>query len=560
MNPIPFFSRLAATSAFAACSFVRLFATTTTPAAESTPTVAPYTNNVPAYVEVPVPVTRDYSPRYVDGDRGFSSGFNTYNTYATYRPYYATFYFPPVTPPLDERIPSSRGFRSSQPFGALPQLKPYVGEIFYAPLSAHLHGERLSKKRFSRLDAYQAARSALLAELQAALAATRDADPATRTRALTVLAGQQAPRLAALETEAESMRENFVNGTFFQDGANWHDNRSWSLGDDLRYESRVDEFKVYRASAFFTAGLSPAQRRLLREFAMELDEPLGAPTASLALDAPTPRFFFAPETARVDLPRNLSPELAARIESFTAARTALKSELRAVIYQKDRAFFRFTRTHALRELAAQQAPRFADLETQAEEIRVALAAYPRPSRSRISAIPDELSQRMIAYFREKQDLQRTLTDRLASLKSEFPQHWAGPVSLGPGSQEIELTASRRATSDEKKRVAASRPQLATFLAEQNRRFDALIAQKTKIEVDLPVVLNAQLKPDAGPTGMSSLVNQLAVQLSRLELFQRYRDYETAVLEPGLNPEQRRLLFSAALVQLDLPLPPGSRDP
>jgi hypothetical protein len=167
---------------------------------------------------------------------------------------------------------------------------------------------------------------------------------------------------------------------------------------------------------------------------------------------------------------------------------------------------------------------------------------------------------MIAYFREKQDLQRTLTDRLASLKSEFPQHWAGPVSLGPGSKEIELTASRHATSAEKKRVAASRPQLATFLAEQNRRFDALIAKKSKIEIDLPVALSARLKPDAGPTGMNSLVKELAVQLSRLELFQRYRDYETAVLEPGLSPEQRRLLFSAALVQLDLPLPPGSRDP
>ena len=41
-----------------------------------------------------------------------------------------------------------------------------------------------------------------------------------------------------------------------------------------------------------------------------------------------------------------------------------------------------------------------------------------------------------------------------------------------------------------------------------------------------------------------------------EIWDKYRDYQTAVLLPGLSPEQRRLLFGAAVEQLALPLPAG----
>ncbi|MSU69998.1 MAG: hypothetical protein EXS39_04330 [Opitutaceae bacterium] len=45
-----------------------------------------------------------------------------------------------------------------------------------------------------------------------------------------------------------------------------------------------------------------------------------------------------------------------------------------------------------------------------------------------------------------------------------------------------------------------------------------------------------------------------------EDWQLYVDYRTAVLEPGLSPGQRRLLFDAALVDLELPLPGFDRGP
>ena len=42
----------------------------------------------------------------------------------------------------------------------------------------------------------------------------------------------------------------------------------------------------------------------------------------------------------------------------------------------------------------------------------------------------------------------------------------------------------------------------------------------------------------------------------METFWDYRDYQTAVFQPGLSPEQRRLLFDGALQKLALPLPDG----
>lgn len=561
MNPRPltrFSSRRLALAVLTALPFTFSLsaAPTTSTTTDSTPTVSAYTNQpTPTYTETYVPT---YSSSYYDGSRSFgNTGFSS-SYYSSFAPLF-TFYFPPTPPSLGAPILLFRRYSLGQPETTLPQLLPYVGEPFYAPLSAHLHREDLTKKQLARLDAYQAGRSAALVELHAKLSAIRDSDAPTRARALADFAAQQTPRLAALETEAEAIRENLVNGSFTQSGADWNDNRTWALGDDVRYESRVDEFKVIRASAFFASGLSPAQRRLLREFAMELDEPLGEPTAAIALDAAKPLFFFAPETARIELPADLTPEVSAKLDAYRDTKAALKAELRAVIYKQDRAFFSFTRTKALRALAEQQAPRLAALEVQAEELRQLLAAYPRPSRPPMSFLPDELNNRISTYMREKQELQRTLVDKLAATKAEFPTHRVEYSRQGEG-YGVEIVTSRRASRSEIAKVDAIKAQLAIFNADQSRRFSTLTQQKNKIQTDLNRAVKAKLKPTDNNVDMDLLLRNFASQFAQQETWQRYRDYDTAVLEPGLSPEQRRLLYADALVQLDLPLPRGSKSP
>jgi len=528
-------------------------ATTTTPTEPTPPPTAAYTNQ-PVYSE-----RVDYYPNY--NSSNYNSSFNSpsFSTTSYYYAPLATFFFPPTPPPLGGPILLFRRYGLSQPETQLPQLLPYVGEPFYAPLSAHLHREDLSKKQRTRLDAYQAARSAQLIELHAKLVAVRDAAPATRIRTLQEFAAQQTPILAALELEAEALRENLVSGSFIQNGADWNDNRTWALGDDLRYESRVDEFKVIRASAFFAAGFSPAQRRLLRELAIEMDQPLTEPTAELSLDAPKPYFFFAPETARIRLPDDLSPEITAKIEAYQAAKTSLKATLRAVIYKNDRAFFSFNRTKAFRALAVEQAPALAQIEIQAEEIRTLLAPYPRASRPAVPIIPESLNTRIAGFLREKQSLQRTLVEKFAAIKAAFPENRVEYIRLGD-SYGIEIVSNRRASRAEESKVTALRAELAPFNTEQSRRLAALNREKDLIQKSLLEIAKTKLKPDATAADVDGLIKHFAQKFAESEGWQRYRDYDTAVFEPGLSPEQRRLLFADALVQLDLPLPRGSRDP
>jgi hypothetical protein len=107
---------------------------------------------------------------------------------------------------------------------------------------------------------------------------------------------------------------------------------------------------------------------------------------------------------------------------------------------------------------------------------------------------------------------------------------------------------------------ALRAELASFNAEQSRRVSALIREKDFIQKSLLEVAKTKLKADATAADVDGLIKHFAQKFSDQESWQRYRDYDTAVFEPGLSPEQRRLLFAEALVQLDLPLPRGSRDP
>jgi len=561
MNMNPFIRCYRARLSIISALFLNLaFTLCSVQAAPATPPTEPTPPPTAAYTNQPIYNERvEYYPNYNSSNYNGSFSNPSFSTTSHHYAPLATFFFPPTPPPLGGPVMLFRRYGLSQPETQLPQLLPYVGEPFYAPLSAHLHREDLSKKQRTRLDAYQAARSAQQIELHAKLTAVRDAEPAARARILQEFAAQQTPLLAALELEAEALRENLVSGTFFQSGADWNDNRSWALGDDLRYESRIDEFKVIRASAFFAPGLSPAQRRLLRELAIEMDQPLTEPTADLSLDAPKPYFFFTPETARIRLPDDLSPEITAKIDAYQAAKTQLKSALRAAIYKNDRAFFGFNRTKAFRALAEEQAPALAQIEIQAEEIRTLLVPYPRASRPAVPIITEALSTRIAGFLREKQSLQRTLVEKFAAIKTAFPENRVEYIRLGD-SYGIEIVSNRRSSRAEEGKVTALRAELAPFNADQTRRVAALNREKDIIQKSLLEVAKTKLKADATAADVDGLIKHFAQKFAEQEGWQRYRDYDTAVFEPGLSPEQRRLLFADALVQLDLPLPRGSRDP
>ena len=49
-------------------------------------------------------------------------------------------------------------------------------------------------------------------------------------------------------------------------------------------------------------------------------------------------------------------------------------------------------------------------------------------------------------------------------------------------------------------------------------------------------------------------------MQQIEIWRNYRDYQIAVLQPGLSPEQRRLLFDAALEKIALTNPDAASAP
>jgi hypothetical protein len=75
-----------------------------------------------------------------------------------------------------------------------------------------------------------------------------------------------------------------------------------------------------------------------------------------------------------------------------------------------------------------------------------------------------------------------------------------------------------------------------------------------------------LEGEAGEVGEEAdaeagrTIEAYLIAMEQRQRIEKYHDYELAVLEPGLSPEQRRLLFGSGIVNLDLPLPGGVPQP
>lgn len=241
-------------------------------------------------------------------------------------------FFPPVPPRLRAPFNLFDGLGLGRPAPAA--LAVHVNEPYYAPLSTRLDEGDLSPAESARLDTYLASKRAQQAELRRRIEALARADPDTRERLLTAFAAEQTPRLVELEAEADSIRQDLIRHS-----DNWYTYRTWRLGStpfpggETAMRAQV---QVMRAAPFYQKGLSPAQRRLLREIAIEMEgyERMPMRGIELAADA-NPLFFFSPDTARLRLPAVPPAELAALVSTYEEHKARLKQELRTVIYETD---------------------------------------------------------------------------------------------------------------------------------------------------------------------------------------------------------------------------------
>ena len=463
-------------------------------------------------------------------------------------------FFPPTPPPLGRALPRSNpaGGRLAAP----PEMAAYVNEPFYPALATRLALKRLPEKLRGRLEDYRRAKVALLVELRAELERVQMLEAVERAAALRAFAARQATALRALEESAEGLRRDLGSSDL-----SWNAYRQWRLGDNERRGFSPSEVaQVMRAAAYYQEALLPAQRRLLREIALEL---LNAGENPEAAAANHPYVFFPPEPARISVPADLPAEVAARLADYETRKSALKKELYDAVVAYDGLRFAFFRPNPLKALAERQRTPLAELETLAEEIRRGLSGRTEimPVMER-TPLPSSLQTRLNTLLQDIGAAQRRAVERIEAILA--------------GTRDLPMQASYRFEAEGLRfvvipsralrgggaippavleRIVAARERISEAGAEYDQRLATLLAERDAIRAEAAKTLGVR------ESGKLDQAIGTAVRVANArETEAVYREYRQALFEPGLSPEQRRLLFDGAIERLELPLPRGEMQP
>jgi hypothetical protein len=470
------------------------------------------------------------------------------------------FYFPPWPPVLDAPLPVSNYPHLDRG----PRLERLILEPFYTPYASRRAAWFGTDEVRSRIDEYLQRRDELLRELREQIENGRRESTAIMTERLSALASAQAPRIQELETEAEALRAELVPSglsRYFFASLDWDIDRPWRLGVEDRQlpaaETLGFEFKVLRAAIYFQPGLSPEQRRLLREIALEVQIETFAPGHGTAPRQQRP-FSFLPEGAQLILPPASTPSLEVRITDFNDLKNGLKQELRTALYKMD------TRKPAEREaqlqqLARDQRPRFAQLEVDAEAIRIAVSRLPEFHQAGQTPFPPALAARVEAYQTKKKSLQRTIQNKLEEIRRSLEPSSATfrHVLTSDGGEALVIDAKDPAPPREK--LQAARAELRLLNQQNTPEFELLNRMNDQIRSETAAWSEQTVSGNKGRS-IDDLLKDFESENRRQKTAAVYQDYRDAVFLPGLSPEQRRLLFAGAIEQLNLPLPKGEPFP
>jgi hypothetical protein len=468
-------------------------------------------------------------------------------------------YLPPEPPPLEAEIPVLPPFLSGPP--APGELEAFVGEPFYSFLADRLDSGDLPKPLRAEIVSYHEKRVGLEGELRREVLAAESQDPGARADSLARLAEAQDGRLAELESDAQrlfaDLRPSGVLGLRVA-GADPNDRLARGVGspgatptDPTALRREADRV---RAAALLVVGLSPGQRGLLLEAAMDLDS-LAKPPASAP---PGSRWIaFSPATARIAVPLSPTASLAAAVDLYLSAKLALKSELRDRLWET-REQSEDERRGSMEALAAAQAPRIARVEALAEDVRRELAAIPDASGpSNVPSLPAELTERITAYRQHKLVLLRTLRSLLSGTT---PAGNGGPAGTGGRSADPErgtLAWTHDGSTATEIQPSNLRVSVSEFDHRQNELLTALNREEEGIRESLADYVRSN-NGAADRKSVNDLLRDFENARQRQEIRDLYRDYRAAVLLPGLTPAERRVLFGAAVGELGLPLPAGTR--
>jgi hypothetical protein len=467
-------------------------------------------------------------------------------------------YFPPNTPVYGAAIadrPSStarivNGRRLLVPDG----MADFVGDHFYPQLSTRLILRQLSPALEARIQTYRSQRLLQVTELLNQFIAMHDqADEAWEAQ-LRDFARTQSAALSALEIEAERLGELLV-ADGLRNRVDWNAGRRWRIGSLKTGTGGAEaeaEFQVVRAAAHYQRGLLPQQRGLLREVAIELQAVARKARGLPALRVDSDAMFFSPETTRLRLPPGLPPEVREKVGVYNGRKATLKRELRQLVVAQENASAA-DRLKAFEALADAQWPELSSLELLAEEIRRDLAprlqivAPPAPPW-----IPKGVMEEIRSYNEDRDTYFGEMRQRMESAAALVPK----PELEKSPDQRVQQLREHMVAQNEARRQAT-----VSFQEEHLSRFRLLEQRHRMIREMLAVVAARQVDRKTGrPLDADTLLRQYGASMEEFSAFGResaiYTNYRIAMLQPGLSPEQRRLLLNYALVGLAQPLPYG----
>jgi hypothetical protein len=474
-------------------------------------------------------------------------------------PFPAVVFFPPSTPvygaAIEERHSTGARIVNGRRLLVPDGMADFAGEHFYPQLSTRLILGVLSRELEARLHAYRTQRSQQVTELLNQFVILHDQPAEAWESHLREFARTQSSQLVALENEADRLSEMLV-ADGLRNRIDWNADRRWKLGaikggTDGAVEAEA-EFQVMRAAAHYQAGLLTQQRGLLREVAMELQllarKARGLPGTRADSDA----MFFSPETTRFRMPADSSTELREKIGLYNSRKSTLKRELRELVVAQE-GVGGAARKKAFEALADNQWPELLALEELADEIRRLLAP-----RTQVSAppappwIPAGVMDAIRTYNEDRDTYFGELRHRMEAAAARVPP----TAYVSSLDERIQAQREYVKVQNEARRQAANE-----FQQQNAERYAGLEKRYKMIREALSVVAEKQVDRKTGrPLDADTLLRQYGASMEEFNTFGResaiYTNYRTAMLQPGLSPEQRRLLLSYAIVGLAQPLPHG----
>lgn len=477
-------------------------------------------------------------------------------------------FFPPEPPPLGTPVDRLRALYDLK-WLVSGEVAPFVSEPFYPRLAMLIAMDQLDAATARRIDVYREERLAMGKKLEERLIELRSASPAERLVQVEALSRAQTPRLGELEREAERLRGDLASPVLLRSERERRTNRA--KGSSRSYKGRTWEFEIVRNAAFLLDGLSPAQRRLLREAIMEMDDRPGMSAPLPPVKAGTETwFYFSPDRAVLLLPPDLPADLARQVAAYQTEKTVAKRQIRDLVFALDDYKSELDAIRDVRSFALKQAAQIAALEAQAEELREPLAAW---WRKRHADVPAALARRLGDYLAEKRMIEVEIISRVMSAKRPLLTFTGqrSPDSLPrgavippmenralPANEEFQWLTGHTPDTRTRALYKVVHTTLNEARAQSADRVATLEAMRTEIVTDMARAVAATAstaKPSSEALALASI--NFDQYEADYRVRQDYAAYEAAMFEPGLSPEQRRLLLDAAMEKLGLPLPGGS---